>query len=137
LNRSKREEKASAYFEARNATDLFLGNTVHTHTYTYTHLISREKHSKLCTGGVRKEERVCGGRGPVLAPHSQVVAPDEALPARADIRVAIVVSQLDRLVPPTVAIPQVRRLRRPEMNIEALYPTWKGAQGAGRGGGIA
>jgi len=52
-----------------------------------------------------------------------MIAPDEALPARADNVVPIVVSQLYGLVHPTTTVTQIRRLRRPKVGAETLYVT--------------
>jgi hypothetical protein len=52
-----------------------------------------------------------------------MVATNEALPARAEVIIPIIVSQLYDLVHPTATISQVRCLRRPEVDIEALFVT--------------
>jgi hypothetical protein len=56
-------------------------------------------------------------------PHPQMIAPDEALPARADDLIPIVVPQLYGLVHPTATIAQVRCLRGPEVGAETLDVT--------------
>jgi hypothetical protein len=56
-------------------------------------------------------------------PRPQMIAPDEALPARADDIIPIVVPQLYGLVHPTATIAQVRCLRRPEVSAETLDVT--------------
>jgi len=78
---------------------------------------------------VRKKQRATGG----LAPHPQVVAPGDTLPTCTDIRIPIVVPQLNGLVHPTSSITQVRRLRRAEVGAEALYPTLSLRGGGGEG----
>jgi hypothetical protein len=60
---------------------------------------------------VRKEKCVGMGLGPILAPQPQMVSPNEALPARANIQIPIIVSQFHGLIHPTVTISQVGRLR--------------------------
>jgi hypothetical protein len=49
-----------------------------------------------------------------------MVAPDKALPARPGIRIPRVISQLDDLVHPTMAVTEVSLLRFAEMDAEAL-----------------
>lgn len=49
-----------------------------------------------------------------------MTAPDEALPACPDNIVPIVISQLDGLIHPAMAIAEVSRLWRAEMGAEAL-----------------
>jgi len=53
-----------------------------------------------------------------------MVAADEALPARAEVKIRIIVSQLYDLLHPTVTVSQVRCLRRPKVDIEAIFVTW-------------
>jgi hypothetical protein len=72
---------------------------------------------------VREKQGIRGGRRSALVPHPQVIAPDEALPARADNLVPIVISQLYCLVHPTTTVTQIRRLRRPKVGAETLYVT--------------
>ena len=72
---------------------------------------------------VRKEKCIGMGAGPILVPHPQMIAPDEALPARANIRIPIIVSQFHGLIHPTVTISQVGRLRCPQMGSKAFYST--------------
>jgi hypothetical protein len=52
-----------------------------------------------------------------------MIAPDEALPTRANIRIPIIISQFYGLIHPTVTVSQVRRLRRPQMGSKAFYST--------------
>jgi hypothetical protein len=53
---------------------------------------------------VRKEKRVGMGLGPILAPHPEMIAPDQAFPARPNIRVPVIVSQLHDLIRPTITV---------------------------------
>jgi hypothetical protein len=59
-----------------------------------------------------------------LTVHPQVVSPDEALPAGPDDWVPVVISELEGLVYPTMAITKVGRLWGTEMGAEALDVTW-------------
>jgi hypothetical protein len=59
-----------------------------------------------------------------LAEQPKVVSPDEALPAGPEDRVPVVISELDGLVYPAMAITKVGRLRDTEMGTEALDVTW-------------
>jgi hypothetical protein len=52
-----------------------------------------------------------------------MVTPDEALPAGANVRIPVVLSQFKGLIHPTVSVPQVRRLRRPQVGTETFYST--------------
>jgi hypothetical protein len=72
---------------------------------------------------IRKEKCVGMGLGPVLAPQPQMVAPDEALPARANIRIPIIISQFHGLIHPTVTVSQVGRLRRPQVGSKTFLST--------------
>jgi len=72
---------------------------------------------------VRKEKCIGMGAGPILVPHPQMIAPDEALPARANIRIPIIVSQFHGLIHPTVTVSQVGSLRCPQMGPKAFFPT--------------
>ena len=72
---------------------------------------------------VRKEQRIGGSGWPALAPHPQMVASPEGLPTSANIRIPPIISQLDDLVLPTISVTQIRRLRLPEVDVEALFPT--------------
>ena len=72
---------------------------------------------------VRKEKCTGIGTGPILAPHPQMIAPNEALPARANIRIPIIISQFHGLIHPTVTVSQVGRLRCPQMGSKAFYST--------------
>ena len=78
---------------------------------------------KNALNNVRKEKCIGVSRGPVLAPHPQMVAPNEALPARANIRIPVIISQFHSLIHPTVTVSQVSRLRRPQMGSKALLST--------------
>ena len=53
-----------------------------------------------------------------------MVAADEALPTRAKNIIPIIIPQLNGLVHPTTAIPQVRLLRITEVGAKALDVTW-------------
>jgi hypothetical protein len=68
----------------------------------------------------REEQCVSGG----LVPHSQMITPNEALPACADNIISKVISQLYGLIDPTATIAQICCLRRPEVCTEALYIAW-------------
>jgi hypothetical protein len=72
---------------------------------------------------VRKEQRVGVGLGSVLAPVPEMITPDEALPAGADVRIPKIVPQFYGLIHPTVTIPQVRRLGRPQMGAKTFLST--------------
>jgi hypothetical protein len=72
---------------------------------------------------VRKEKCIGKGLGPILAPHPQMVTPDEALPARANIRIPKIISQFYGLVHPTVTVSQVGRLRCSQMGPKAFDST--------------
>jgi hypothetical protein len=50
-----------------------------------------------------------------------MIPPDQTLQARAGPRVAIILTQLDRLIDPPVSITEVGRERRPEMNPETFF----------------
>jgi len=67
--------------------------------------------------GNSEEQCVSGG----LVPHSQMITPNEALPACADNIISKVVSQLYGLIDPTATIAQICCLRRPEVCTKALY----------------
>ena len=69
---------------------------------------------------VRKEKCIGVSLRPVLAPQSQMVAPDEALPARANIRIPIIISQFHGLIHPTVTVSQVGRLRFSKVSSKAF-----------------
>ena len=53
-----------------------------------------------------------------------MVAADEALPARANNIIPIIIPHLYGLVDPTTTIPQVRLLRISEVGAKALNVTW-------------
>ena len=53
---------------------------------------SASKIGKNALIDVRKEKCIGTGLGPILAPQPQVVAPNEALPARANIRIPVIIS---------------------------------------------
>ena len=72
---------------------------------------------------VRKEKCISSGLGAVLAPHPQMVTTDEALPARANIRIPIIISQFQGLIHPAVTVSQVGRLRCPQMGSKAFFST--------------
>jgi hypothetical protein len=55
-----------------------------------------------------------------------MIAPDQALPARANIRIPVVISQLEGLIHPTVTVSQVGRLRRPQVGPKAFFSTGLG-----------
>lgn len=82
---------------------------------------------------VREKQGIRGGRRSALVPHPQMIAPDEALPARSDNVVPIVVSQLYGLVHPTTTVTQIRRLRGPKVGAETLYVTLVTVAAAGEG----
>jgi len=65
--------------------------------------------------GDSKEKCIGVSLGPILTPIPQMVTPDEALPARANIRIPIIISQFYGLIHPTVTVSQVGRLGRPQM----------------------
>jgi hypothetical protein len=52
-----------------------------------------------------------------------MITPDEALPARANIRIPIVISQLNGLIHPTVTVSQVGRLRCPQVGSKTFFST--------------
>jgi hypothetical protein len=60
-----------------------------------------------------------------------MIAPDDALPARAEDVVPKVVSQLHGLFHPTVTVAQMCRLRRPKVGAETLYVALVTVAGAG------
>jgi hypothetical protein len=72
---------------------------------------------------VRKEKCIGVSLGPILTPIPQMVTPDEALPARANIRIPIVISQFYGLIHPTVTVSQVGRLRRPQVGSKTFLST--------------
>jgi hypothetical protein len=72
---------------------------------------------------VRKEKCIGRGLGPILAPQPQMVTTDEALPARANIRIPIIISQLNGLIHRTVTVSQVGRLRCPQVGSKAFFST--------------
>lgn len=53
-----------------------------------------------------------------------MVSPNEALPARPDDRIPVVISELEGLVNPAMTIAKVCRLWGTEMGTEALDVTW-------------
>ena len=53
-----------------------------------------------------------------------MVAPDEALPAGANVGIIVIVSQLESLIHPTITVSQVRRLRRPQVGAKTFLSTW-------------
>jgi hypothetical protein len=63
------------------------------------------------------------GLGPILAPHPKMVAPDEAFPARANIRIPVIISQFHDLIRPTITVSQVGRLRFPQVGSKAFLST--------------
>jgi len=71
--------------------------------------------------GDSKEKSIGTGLGPILAPQPQMVAPDEALPAGANIRIPKIISQFHGLIHPAVSVSQVGRLRCPEMGPKAFF----------------
>ena len=73
---------------------------------------------------VRKEKCTSVGLGPVLAPVPQMVAPQKALPAGADVRIPEILSQFDGLILRAVTVPQVRRLGCPQVGAKTLLSTW-------------
>lgn len=58
--------------------------------------------------GNSKEQSTGIGAGTVLAEESQMVASNKALPARADVWISIILSQLEGLVHPAVSVTQIR-----------------------------
>jgi hypothetical protein len=72
---------------------------------------------------IREEKCVGMGLGPILAPQPQMVAPDEALPARTNIRVPIIISQFHGLIHRIVTVSQVGCLRRPQVGSKTLLST--------------
>ena len=86
----------------KTQTHLFLGNTIHTmHTQISAQCPKENKETHSID--VREEQCVGGG----LAPHSQMIVPDEALPACADNIIPTAVSQLYGLIDPTATIAQI------------------------------
>jgi hypothetical protein len=53
-----------------------------------------------------------------------MVAPQEALPAGADVRIPKIVSQFDGLILRAVTVPQIRRLGRPQVGAKTLLSAW-------------
>ena len=91
---------------------------------TWTHPTISSKERRDTSIDVRKEKCIGGGLEPVLPPQPQMVTPDEALPAGADVGIPVIISQFESLIHPTVTVPQVRRLRRPQVSAKAFLSTW-------------
>jgi hypothetical protein len=66
--------------------------------HTYHNTVSAQKNTKEID--VREKQGTRGGRRSALVPHPQMIAPDEALPARAENVVPKVVSVLIWQAPP-------------------------------------
>jgi hypothetical protein len=104
---------------------LFLGDTI-IYPHTRVHKSAPKKEAKretLICSDVRKEKCIAGGLGPILAIQPQMIASENALPTRADIRIPIIVSQFQSLVHPTVSVSQIGRLRCAQMSSKAFFPT--------------
>lgn len=67
-----------------------------------------------------QKESATVGRGAVLTVDPEVIATNEGLQACADIGVTIILTELDSLVNPSVAITKVGRLRVAQVNTEAF-----------------
>jgi hypothetical protein len=81
----------------------------------------RKSGKKKALIDVRKEQCIGVSLGPILAPQPQMVAPDEALPARANVRIPIIISQFYGLIHPTITVSQVGRLWCPQMSSKTFY----------------
>ena len=92
-------------------------------TYTTRSVPKEDMKEMHCLIDIREKKGVRGGRRSALVPHPEMISPDEALPARADDFIPIVVSQLDGLVHPTATVSQVRCLRCPDVCAQTLYVT--------------
>lgn len=90
---------------------------------THAHTVSVQRKTKKRVEGRTRGNSALVGRGPALVPHPQVIASDEALPARAKYVIPIVVSQHVSFVHPSATIAQVRSLRISEVRPETLYIT--------------
>ena len=81
---------------------------------------------------VRKEKCIGVSLGPVLAPPPQMVTPNEALPARANIRIPEIISQFHGLVHPAVTVSQVGRLGCSKVCPKAFLSAGLGISGFAR-----
>jgi len=70
--------------------------------------------------GNGKEQCARVSTRPILAVHPEMIAPGETLPACPENIVPVVISQLEGLIHPAMAIAEVSRLWRAEMRAEAL-----------------
>jgi hypothetical protein len=87
-------------------------------TRRHNTISSKKRRSTLID--VRKEKCIGASVGPILAPQPQMVAADKALPAGADVRIPVIISQFDGLIHRTVTVSQVRRLRRPQVGVKTF-----------------
>jgi hypothetical protein len=72
---------------------------------------------------VRKEKCIGVSLGAVLAPHPQMIAPEKAFPARANIRISIIISQFLGLIHRTATVSQVGSLRCSKVGSKTFLST--------------
>ena len=79
-----------------------------------------ERQGRRGSSDSREEGGAAVGGGPVLEVEAEVVAADEGLEAGAELGVAVVLPELDRLVDRAVAVAEVGRERVAEVDAQAL-----------------